>query len=62
MIDEAQKDDIIRVVREILAEKDNHAILFDPILVEADVDHDGDEYLITLAALKTLLKPSRGSP
>lgn len=45
MIAEAQKDDIIRVVREILAEKDNHAILFDPILVEADVDHDGDEYL-----------------
>ena len=43
MITEAQKGDVIKIVGDMLRERFEGLFVFDPILVESDIDHDGDE-------------------
>ncbi len=45
MIAKTQKGEIVRVVRDMLAEGDDGAVAFDPILVATHRDQDGDECL-----------------
>ena len=45
MVSREVTDEVARVVGKSLKEQFKDDLVFDPILVEPAVDHDGDEYL-----------------
>ena len=42
---ESVTDEVANIVRQLLEEKFGDTIVFDPIEVKPEIDHDGDEYL-----------------
>ena len=38
-------DRVTSIVRELLVERFGDTFVFDPIIVEREIDHDGDEYV-----------------
>jgi len=45
MITKIQTDAVANIVRETLAQRFTDEFVFDPIIVEPKIDHDGDKYL-----------------
>ena len=45
MITKTQTDAVANIVRETLAQRFKDEFVFDPIIVESKIDHDGDKYL-----------------
>ena len=45
MATKTQTDTVVNIVRETLTQRFKDEFVFDPIIVEPKIDHDGDKYL-----------------